>query len=146
LVDAASGGKVALLTQALDQPKGYGRIVRDAKGRVTAIVEEKDASDAQRAIREVNTGIMALPRAKLEGWLAKLRNDNAQGEYYLTDLIGIAVADGVAIEVRQPAAAHECLGVNSQVELASLERQHQQGVAQALLQAGVRVADPSRID
>jgi len=146
LVEAAQGGRVALLTQDLAEPKGYGRIVRDAGGRVTGIVEEKDATDAQRKIREVNTGIMALPRAKLEGWLARLRNDNAQGEYYLTDLVAIAVADGVPIEVRQPAAAHECLGVNSQVELAALEREHQRGVGRALLEAGVRVVDPARID
>ena len=146
LVEAAAGGKVALLTQALDQPKGYGRIVRDGQGRVTGIVEEKDASDAQRAIREVNTGIMALPRARLDAWLKKLRNDNAQGEYYLTDLIAIAVAEGVAVEVRQPAEAHECLGVNSKVELATLERLHQQGVARKLLEAGVAIADPARID
>jgi bifunctional UDP-N-acetylglucosamine pyrophosphorylase/glucosamine-1-phosphate N-acetyltransferase len=146
LVEAAQGGRVALLTQDLPEPKGYGRIVRDAGGRVTGIVEEKDATEAQRKIREVNTGIMALPRAKLEGWLARLRNDNAQGEYYLTDLVAIAVADGVPIEVRQPAAAHECLGVNSQVELAALEREHQRGVGRALLEAGVRVVDPARID
>ena len=146
LTDAAKGGRMALLTQTLDQPKGYGRIVRDASDRVTGIVEEKDATDAQRAIREVNTGIMAIPRAKLEGWLAKLRNDNAQGEYYLTDLVAIAVAEGVAIEVRQPAAAHESLGVNSKVELATLERLHQQQVARGLLEAGVGLADPARID
>jgi bifunctional UDP-N-acetylglucosamine pyrophosphorylase / glucosamine-1-phosphate N-acetyltransferase len=146
LVAAAGDGKVGLLTQVIDQPKGYGRIVRDAKGRVAAIVEEKDASEAQRAIREVNTGIMALPRAKLEGWLAKLRKDNAQGEYYLTDLIGIAVADGVAIEARQPAAAHESLGVNSKADLAALERVLQRSRARALLEAGVMLADPARID
>jgi bifunctional UDP-N-acetylglucosamine pyrophosphorylase/glucosamine-1-phosphate N-acetyltransferase len=146
LVEAASGGRVALLTQLLDHPKGYGRIVRDGSGRVAAIVEEKDASEAQRAIREVNTGIMALPRSKLEGWLARLRNDNAQGEYYLTDLIGIAVREGVAVEVRHPASTHECLGVNSKVELATLEREHQRGIARGLLERGVTIADPERID
>ena len=146
LVDAAANGKVALLTQHLEQPKGYGRIVRDAKGRVTGIVEEKDANEAQRAIREVNTGIMALPRARIEAWLKALRNDNAQGEYYLTDLVGIAVAEGVAVEVRQPAESHECLGVNSKVELATLERLHQAARARRLLEAGVTLADPARID
>jgi bifunctional UDP-N-acetylglucosamine pyrophosphorylase/glucosamine-1-phosphate N-acetyltransferase len=146
LVDAANGGRLALLTQHLDQPKGYGRIVRDAAGRVTRIVEEKDASDSERSIREVNTGILALPRAKLEQWLGRLRNDNAQGEYYLTDVIAAAVADGVAIEVRHPAAAYECLGVNSKVELATLERRYQMNQAQRLLEAGVTLADPARTD
>ena len=146
LVAAAAGGRMALLTQTLDSPKGYGRIVRDGGGRVTGIVEEKDANEAQRAIREVNTGIMALPRAKLEPWLKKLRNDNAQGEYYLTDLVAIAAAEGVPVEVRQPAEAHECLGVNSKVELAALERQHQQAIARGLLERGVTIADPARID
>ena len=105
LVDAAASGHVALLTQELDQPKGYGRIVRNGGGRVVGIVEEKDATEAQRAIREVNTGIMALPRASLAKWLGQLRNENAQGEYYLTDVIAAAVADGVPVEVRNPAAA-----------------------------------------
>jgi bifunctional UDP-N-acetylglucosamine pyrophosphorylase/glucosamine-1-phosphate N-acetyltransferase len=146
LVDAAQGGQLALLTQHLDQPKGYGRIVRDAAGRVTRIMEEKDASEDERAIREVNTGILALPRAKLEAWLARLRNDNAQGEYYLTDVIAAAVADGVHVEVRHPAAAYECLGVNSKVELAALERRYQMNHAQRLLEAGVTLADPARTD
>jgi bifunctional UDP-N-acetylglucosamine pyrophosphorylase/glucosamine-1-phosphate N-acetyltransferase len=146
LVDAAAGARVALLTQMLEQPRGYGRIVRDARGGVTGIVEEKDATDAQRAIREVNTGILALPRDRLEQWLAKLGNQNAQGEYYLTDVIAAAVADGVAVEVRHPAAAHESLGVNSKVELATLEREYQASNAQRLLRAGVTLADPARID
>ena len=146
LVDASAGGKVALLTQILEQPRGYGRIVRDAAGRVAGIVEEKDATEAQRAIQEVNTGILAVPRDRLEKWLAKLGNRNAQGEYYLTDIVAAAVADGVAIEVRHPAAAHESLGVNSKVELATLERHYQATQAQRLLQAGVTLADPARID
>ena len=146
LVAAAKPGGVALLTQALDQPKGSGRIVRDEKGQVRSIVDEKDASEAQRAIREVNTGIMVLPRAKLDGWLARLRNDNAQGEYYLTDLIGIAVGDGIAVAATQPGAAHESLGVNSKVDLAALERRLQRARADALLEAGVTLADPERID
>ncbi|HET7728559.1 MAG TPA: bifunctional UDP-N-acetylglucosamine diphosphorylase/glucosamine-1-phosphate N-acetyltransferase GlmU [Usitatibacter sp.] len=146
LVEAAEGGKVALLTQVLAQPRGYGRIVRDGRGRVTGIVEEKDATEAQRAITEVNTGIMAIPRERLEGWLGKLSNRNAQGEYYLTDVIAAAVADGVAIEVRHPAAEHESLGVNSKVELAALERRFQEAQARRLLEAGVMLADPARID
>jgi bifunctional UDP-N-acetylglucosamine pyrophosphorylase/glucosamine-1-phosphate N-acetyltransferase len=146
LVDAAAAGHVALLTQELEHPKGYGRIVRNGGGRVVGIVEDKDATEAQRAIREVNTGIMALPRASLAKWLGQLRNENAQGEYYLTDVIAAAVADGVPVEVRHPAAAHESLGVNSKTELATLERHYQMSRAAKLLQEGVTLADPARID
>ena len=146
LVDATGGGKLAILTQEVENPKGYGRIVRDASGRVARIVEEKDASEAERRIREVNTGIVAAPRERLERWLARLSNDNAQGEYYLTDIVAAAVADGVPVEVRQPADAHECLGVNSKTDLAALERLYQMNKAAALLESGVTLADPSRID
>jgi bifunctional UDP-N-acetylglucosamine pyrophosphorylase/glucosamine-1-phosphate N-acetyltransferase len=146
LVDAAATGHVALLTQVLEQPRGYGRVVRDGAGSVVAIVEEKDATAAQRAIGEVNTGIMALPAQHLGKWLAALSNDNTQGEYYLTDVIAAAVADGVAVEVRHPAGAHECLGVNSKAELATLERHYQMNRAAQLLQEGVTLADPARID
>jgi bifunctional UDP-N-acetylglucosamine pyrophosphorylase/glucosamine-1-phosphate N-acetyltransferase len=113
---------------------------------VTRIVEEKDASDAERAIREVNTGIMALPRERLEPWLTRLGNANAQGEYYLTDVVAAAVADRVAVEVRHPAAAYECLGVNSKIELATVERHFQMNTAAKLLAQGVTLADPARID
>jgi bifunctional UDP-N-acetylglucosamine pyrophosphorylase / glucosamine-1-phosphate N-acetyltransferase len=146
LVEAASPGRLALLTQQVDDPKGYGRIVRDAGGRVLRITEEKDANASERTIREVNTGIMAAPRAKLDGWLKRLTNANAQGEYYLTDIVALAVADGVPVEVRHPAAPHECLGVNSKVELAALERNYQMNEAARLLEAGVTLADPARID
>jgi bifunctional UDP-N-acetylglucosamine pyrophosphorylase / glucosamine-1-phosphate N-acetyltransferase len=146
LVDAAQGGALALLTQHLEAPRGYGRIVRDAAGQVTRIVEEKDATDAERAIREVNTGILAVARGKLEGWLAEVGNENAQGEYYLPDIISLAVRDRVPIAVRHPAAAHECLGVNSKEELARLERIVQMEHAKKLLDAGVTLADPARID
>ncbi len=146
LVDAASSGHLALLTQEVDDPKGYGRIVREGSGRVARIVEEKDASAGERAIREVNTGIIAAPRAKLAEWLKRLGNDNAQGEYYLTDIVALAVADGVPVEVRHPASASECLGVNSKVELAALERRYQMNEAARLLEAGVTLADPARID
>jgi bifunctional UDP-N-acetylglucosamine pyrophosphorylase / glucosamine-1-phosphate N-acetyltransferase len=146
LVEAAQGGRLALLTQELEQPKGYGRIVRDDGGKVARIVEEKDASDAERAIREVNTGILAVPRAGLEKWLSQLRNENAQREYYLTDVVAAAVADGIAVEVRHPAAPQECLGVNSKSELAALERLLQMTEARKLLDAGVTLADPGRID
>jgi bifunctional UDP-N-acetylglucosamine pyrophosphorylase/glucosamine-1-phosphate N-acetyltransferase len=146
LVEAAGGGKLAILTQDLGNPKGYGRIVRDTAGRVARIVEEKDANAAERTIREVNTGIVAAPRERLEAWLARLSNDNAQGEYYLTDIVAAAVADGVTVEVRQPAGAHECLGVNSKSDLAALERRFQMNKAESLLESGVTLADPARID
>jgi bifunctional UDP-N-acetylglucosamine pyrophosphorylase/glucosamine-1-phosphate N-acetyltransferase len=146
LVEAAAGGSLALLTQEIDNPKGYGRIVRDSAGRVARIVEEKDASAAERAIREVNTGVLAAPRERLAAWLAGLGNDNAQREYYLTDVVAAAVAAGVPVEVRHPAAAYECLGVNSKVELASLERRFQMNQAAQLLESGVTLADPARID
>ncbi len=146
LVEAAGGGRLAILTQDLANPKGYGRIVRDASGRVARIVEEKDANATERAIREVNTGILAAPRERLEAWLARLSNDNSQGEYYLTDIVAAAVADGVPVEVRQPAGAHECLGVNSNSDLAALERRFQMNQAESLLESGVTLADPARID
>jgi len=145
LVDAAVQGHLALLTQELAEPKGYGRIVRDG-GRVQKIVEEKDATEAERAIREINTGIMAMPRAKLDAWLAGLRNDNAQAEYYLTDVVAAAVADGTPIDVRHPSSPQECVGVNSKAELAALERHYQMNQARKLLDAGVTLADPARID
>ena len=132
LVQSASEGALALLTQELDVPRGYGRIVRDASGNVTGIVEEKDASEAQRAIREVNTGILAVSRERLEAWLAGLGNDNAQGEYYLTDVVAAACRDGVPIEVHRPRDAAECLGVNSKAELAKLERIFQMSQAAKL--------------
>jgi bifunctional UDP-N-acetylglucosamine pyrophosphorylase/glucosamine-1-phosphate N-acetyltransferase len=144
LVAAAADG-VALLTVELDDPSGYGRIVR-AGGAVRRIVEEKDASPAERAIREVNTGIMALPTSRLAGWLASLRNDNAQREYYLTDVVALAVEAGLAVRAVQPGAVWETLGVNSKGQLAALERAHQRLVAGRLLDAGVSLADPARID
>jgi bifunctional UDP-N-acetylglucosamine pyrophosphorylase / glucosamine-1-phosphate N-acetyltransferase len=146
LVEAASGGALALLAQDLDNPRGYGRIVRDGAGHVRRIVEERDATESERGIREVNTGILAAPRGRLEARLANLRNDNAQAEYYLTDIVAAAVRDGVAIEVRKPKAAYECLGVNSKGELASLERRFQMNKASQLLESGVTLADPARID
>jgi len=145
LVAAAQAGKLGLLTVTLADPTGYGRIVR-VDGRVTRIVEHKDADDAERAIREVNTGILAVPTAQLKTWIGRLKNDNAQGEYYLTDIVAMAVADGAAIETHQPAHAWEVLGVNSKAQLAELERIHQGEIARALLEAGVTLADPARID
>jgi bifunctional UDP-N-acetylglucosamine pyrophosphorylase/glucosamine-1-phosphate N-acetyltransferase len=146
LLAAAESGALAVLTVTLDDPFGYGRIVRDAARRVCRVVEERDASDAERAIREVNTGIMALPAASLRRWLGLLRNDNAQREYYLTDLVALAVAEGVAIETIQPGAAWETLGVNSKAQLAELERIVQREIATRLMEAGVTLVDPARID
>ena len=137
---------LALLTQNLANPTGYGRIVRDADGSVKAIVEEKDASSAQKAICEINTGIMVLPTNALKGWLKSLRASNAQGEYYLTDVIAMAVKDGVPIRTTQADDEFETIGVNSRYQLASLERVHQLNIANQLMDAGVSLADPARID
>lgn len=142
----ARGEGLAVLTETLADPTGYGRIVRDAQGRVTAIVEHKDANDAQRQIKEVNTGMMAAPTAALKRWLANLKNDNAQGEYYLTDVIGMAVNEGMHVSTAQPAAAYETLGVNSRLQQAELERKWQAELARRQLEAGVTLADPSRFD
>ena len=146
LARSAARDRLALLVQHLENPRGYGRILRDGAGRITGIVEEKDASVAERAIRETNTGIMAAPSRRLEAWLARLGNDNAQGEYYLTDVVALAAGDGVAIDASTPRSADECLGVNSKAELAALERRYQMNQAARLLEAGVSIADPARID
>jgi bifunctional UDP-N-acetylglucosamine pyrophosphorylase/glucosamine-1-phosphate N-acetyltransferase len=142
---AAADDGVSLLTVTLDDPTGYGRIVRDG-GAVKRIVEEKDATAAERALREVNTGIMVLPTRHLARWLASLRDDNAQREFYLTDVIAAAVGEGVPVRAVQPASAWETLGVNSKTQLAELERVYRQDVAGRLLAAGVTLADPARID
>jgi bifunctional UDP-N-acetylglucosamine pyrophosphorylase/glucosamine-1-phosphate N-acetyltransferase len=145
LIAAAGKDKLALLTANVDNPKGYGRIVR-VKGEVKRIVEEKDADDAERAIREINTGILVAPTAALARWLPGLGNRNAQGEYYLTDIVALAVAEGMPVVTAHPDAAWETEGVNSKVQLAALERVHQSNIAAALLDAGVTLADPARID
>jgi len=137
---------VVVLTAGLDDPAGYGRVVRDNQGRVTRIVEEKDASAAERKIREVNTGIMALPTRKIAGWLGNLKNHNAQGEYYLTDIVPLALADGVAVKTAKTHEAWEMLGVNSKTQLAQLERLYQGQQAHRLLEQGVSLADPLRLD
>jgi bifunctional UDP-N-acetylglucosamine pyrophosphorylase / glucosamine-1-phosphate N-acetyltransferase len=146
LVQAASDGALAVLTVDLPNPTGYGRIVRAAGGNIVGIVEQKDASEEQRRIREVNTGIMAIPTRRLAGWLGKLENNNVQKEYYLTDLIKLAVADGVTIKSAQPASDWESAGVNSKTELAQLERIYQRQQASALLEQGVAIIDPARFD
>ena len=143
---AARGDGLAVLTETVADATGYGRIVRDAQGKVQRIVEQKDATPTEQAIREINTGIIAAPTARLKQWLQRIRNDNAQGEYYLTDLVGLAVADGVPVATAQPAANWETLGVNSRVQQAELERLWQQEQARRLLQAGVTLADPARFD
>jgi len=137
---------LALLTQNLSNPSGYGRIVRDADGSVQGIVEEKDASLTQKAIKEINTGIMVLPTGSLKKWLKALRSSNAQGEYYLTDVIAMAVKDGVPIRTTQADDEFEIVGVNSRDQLAALERVHQHNIANQLMDAGVSLADPARID
>ena len=137
---------LALLTQNLTNPSGYGRIVRDADGSVQGIVEEKDASLTQKAIKEINTGIMVLPTGSLKKWLKALRSSNAQGEYYLTDVIAMAVKDGVPIRTTQADDEFEIVGVNSRDQLATLERVHQLNIANQLMDAGVSLADPARID
>lgn len=141
----AAGNEVGLLTDVLDNPTGYGRIIRDG-GKVVAIVEEKDADDSQKAVKETNTGILVLPNAKLEGWLNSLSSNNAQGEYYLTDLIALANSDGIAVHPVQVSASYLAAGVNNKVQLAELERIFQNNQAQALLKAGVTLRDPARFD
>lgn len=143
---AARQDGLAVLTEILPDPTGYGRIVRDASGNVCAIVEHKDATAAQRAITEINTGIIAAPTAALKRWLTQLTNTNSQGEYYLTDIIGMAVADGLTVAVAHPGASFETLGVNSRMQQAELERLWQAEQARRQLEAGVTLADPSRFD
>ncbi len=137
---------VALMTLQTAQPQGYGRIVRDAAGEVTAIVEERDATEAQKRIGEVNTGILAAPTLALKRWLGALRNDNAQSEYYLTDIIAAAVADGLRVQTCQPGHDWEVLGVNSRAQQAQLERVYQRRQAERLMDEGVSLMDPARID
>lgn len=146
MVLAAGRGALALLTARLDDPTGYGRILRNADGKVTGIVEEKDADAQQRALAEINTGIMALPVAHLRSWLARIGNDNAQQEYYLTDIVALAAADGVPIQTFHPRHPDDILGVNDRAQLARLERRCQQRHAERLMAAGVTLADPARFD
>ena len=145
LLQARADG-MAVLTEKLADPAGYGRIVRDAGGQVVRIVEHKDASEAERAIDEVNTGILAAPTGRLKEWLGRIDNNNAQGEYYLTDVVGLSVADGVPVNASHAEAPWETLGVNSRVQQAQLERIWQGEQARRLLEQGVTLADPSRFD
>ena len=145
LVAAAQAGNLGLLTVVLQEPAGYGRIVRE-HGKVVRIVEHKDATEDEREIREVNTGVLAAPTARLAEWLGKLKNHNAQGEYYLTDIIAMAVAEGMQVLASHPGDEWEVLGVNSKSQLAELERLHQRNIARSLLDNGVTLIDPARID
>ncbi|MCL2875318.1 MAG: bifunctional UDP-N-acetylglucosamine diphosphorylase/glucosamine-1-phosphate N-acetyltransferase GlmU [Betaproteobacteria bacterium] len=146
LMDAAGRDRMALLTVELSNPVGYGRILRDGAGRVTRIVEEKDATSDERRVHEINTGILVAPAARLRDWLGRIGNDNAQGEYYLTDVIGLAVGDGMVIVTVAPDDVSETLGVNSKEQLATLERTFQASMARRLMDAGVTLIDPLRIN
>ena len=145
LIEAGGGDRLALLTVTLADPAGYGRIVRTGAS-VQAIVEHKDASQAQHALNEVYSGIMAVPARQLKAWLARLDNQNAQGEYYLTDIVKMAVADGVPVVAHQIDDPLQVAGVNSPLQLAELERAYQLRQARALMEQGVRLADPARFD
>lgn len=146
LIHIAAQDHLALLTVELDDPSGYGRIVRNSVKDVVAIVEHKDASDAQRTIHEVNTGIMALKHSFLQAWLPQLSAENAQGEYYLTDIIAMAAAEGVRIGAIQPVCEQEVQGVNNRLQLAELERWYQRQQAERLMTHGITLMDPARID
>jgi bifunctional UDP-N-acetylglucosamine pyrophosphorylase/glucosamine-1-phosphate N-acetyltransferase len=146
LLAALHTTKLALLTVDLDDPSGYGRIVRDRDDRVVRIVEQKDATERELEISEINTGIMAVKREQLETWLARVQNKNAQNEYYLTDIIAMAVSEGVNIQVVHPVCEEEVMGVNDRKQLAYLERYYQAQRANELMQSGVTLSDPARID
>ncbi len=146
LIKQVSGTSMGLLTAKLSNPFGYGRIVRDSDNAVQCITEEKDASAEVRKITEVNSGILAVQGEQLKGWLARLKNNNAQGEYYLTDIIAMAVSDGIEVKTSQAAAVEEVEGINNRIQLARLERYYQQQQAERLMAAGVTLKDPARFD
>ncbi|MEN8292757.1 bifunctional UDP-N-acetylglucosamine diphosphorylase/glucosamine-1-phosphate N-acetyltransferase GlmU [Acinetobacter radioresistens] len=145
LLEASRETGIGMITLTVDNPAGYGRIVRES-GKIQAIVEHKDASDEQRLINEINTGIYCVSNAKLHQWLPQLSNDNVQGEYYLTDIVAMAVADGLEIASIQPELAFEVEGINDRLQLSTLERDFQQQQAKDLMQQGVHLIDPSRFD
>jgi bifunctional UDP-N-acetylglucosamine pyrophosphorylase / glucosamine-1-phosphate N-acetyltransferase len=145
LLEASRETGIGMITLTVDNPAGYGRIVRES-GKIQAIVEHKDASDEQRLINEINTGIYCVSNAKLHQWLPQLSNDNVQGEYYLTDIVAMAVADGLEIASIQPELAFEVEGINDRLQLSALERDFQQQQAKDLMQQGVHLIDPSRFD
>ena len=145
LLDVSRETQIGLVTLTLADATGYGRIVRE-NGKIQAIVEHKDASEAQRQIQEINTGIYCVSNAKLHEWLPKLSNNNAQGEYYLTDIVAMAIADGLEVASVEPQLAFEVEGVNDRVQLAALEREFQNFQAKQLMQQGVHLIDPTRFD
>lgn len=146
MLQGLQDSELVLLTEHLDDPTGYGRILRDEEGHIQAIVEQKDASPTQLEIREINTGIMAIERARLENWLSRIDNRNSQQEYYLTDIIALAVQDGAVIKAVNPASEEEVMGINDRKQLAHLERHLQRERADVLMKAGVTLADPARLD
>ncbi|HEC18964.1 MAG TPA: UDP-N-acetylglucosamine diphosphorylase/glucosamine-1-phosphate N-acetyltransferase [Gammaproteobacteria bacterium] len=146
LIAAAQGDALALLTAELADPSGYGRIVRDAAGRVQCIVEQKDATEDQLAIHEINTGMLAVKADRLKQWIARLDDNNAQGEFYLTDIVGFAVADGVTVNTVYPDEQCEIEGVNNKRQLAELERAFQWRQARQLMEEGLTLRDPARFD
>jgi bifunctional UDP-N-acetylglucosamine pyrophosphorylase/glucosamine-1-phosphate N-acetyltransferase len=146
LIAAASEKSIGVLSVILEDPSGYGRVVRDAGGKVVRIVEQKDANTKERAIREINTGLMAVPAKLLRRWLSALRSDNAQGEYYLTDIVVAAVKEGLAVNAVIAPTLPEVLGINDKIQLAEVEAAHRQQKAHELMTAGVTVADPARLD
>ncbi len=146
VVAMAQQDSLGLLTVRLDDPRGYGRIVRDDQGNVVRIVEEKDASAEERTIAEINTGMLAVSGERLQKWLAVLDNNNAQGEYYLTDIIAMAVRDGVKVSTVVPCSVAEVMGVNNRVQLAEVERHYQRAQAERLMLAGITLRDPARFD
>ncbi|WP_299234124.1 bifunctional UDP-N-acetylglucosamine diphosphorylase/glucosamine-1-phosphate N-acetyltransferase GlmU [uncultured Halomonas sp.] len=146
LLEGVDDDHLGLLTVTLDDPSGYGRILRNAEGQAVAIVEHKDASESERAVRECNTGIMAMTASQLRRWLPRLSADNAQGEYYLTDIIAMAAAEGVRVVTAQPGDPVEVEGVNNRLQMSRLERAHQRAIAEKLMTEGVALADPSRLD
>ena len=146
LVAAAGEGKLAVLTANVPDPAGLGRIVRDARGAVRAIVEERDASAEQRAIREINTGVMAAPAALMKQWVGALTPDNAQGEYYITDIIAMACAQNVPVVAQVAADERDVRGINDRAQLAAVERILMQRGAEALMRDGASIVDPARID
>jgi bifunctional UDP-N-acetylglucosamine pyrophosphorylase/glucosamine-1-phosphate N-acetyltransferase len=146
LIKVAAGNALSILTAMLDDASGYGRIMRDAAGNILRIVEQKDADPEALMVNEINTGIMLFDRFKLIEWLARMDNNNAQGEYYLTDVVAMAVAEGLSVASATPDCEEEVLGVNNRAQLSRLERHYQSGIADALMAAGITLADPARVD
>jgi bifunctional UDP-N-acetylglucosamine pyrophosphorylase/glucosamine-1-phosphate N-acetyltransferase len=146
LIEAVGGGALALLTARMENPEGYGRIVREASGEISAIIEERDASDRVRAIKEINTGVLAAPAGRLRQWLPRIGNDNAQGEYYLTDTVALAVADGIPVRGIEAESVPETFGINNRAQLAAAEAVLRARRAAELMESGAVLADPERVD